>query len=254
MKIHPTAIIDPGADIAEDVEIGPHTIVESDVVIGEGCRIASSALIASGTRLAAGIKVFHSAVIGTIPQDLKFAGEYSTAEIGENTVIREFCTVNRGTADTGKTTVGENCLLMAYSHIAHDCRLGDQVIIANAVNMAGHVTIQDFVIIGGMTAIHQFVNIGLHCMIGGMFRITKDIPPYCIAGGWPVKYENVNSIGLQRRGFSTETRNAIKDAYRLIYHSGILRKEALIQLEGGEMIPEVKNIVEFYRKSQRGVI
>ena len=254
LRIHPTAIIDPAADIAEDVEIGPYTVIESDVVIGEGCRIASSALIASGTRLATGVKVFHSAVIGTIPQDLKFANENSTAEIGKNTVVREFCTINRATSATGKTIVGDDCLLMAYSHIAHDCVLGDKVILANAVNMAGHVTIQDFVIIGGIVAIHQFVNIGAHCMVGGMFRVTIDIPPYCIAGGFPMKYEGINAIGLHRRGFSTETRNAIKDAYRLIYHSGILRKEALIQLEQGEMIPEVKNIVEFYRKSQRGVI
>lgn len=254
MKIHPTAIVDSGAEIAEDVEIGPCSVVESDVVIDRGCRIESSALIASGARLAAGVKVFHGAVIGTIPQDLKFGGETTTAEVGENTVIREYCTINRGTKHRKRTTIGANCLLMAYSHVAHDCQIGNDVIIANAVNMGGHVIIGDYAIIGGIVAIHQFVHIGAYSMIGGLFRVPKDVPPYVLAGGNPLKYEGLNSVGLRRRGFNSEQRKAIKEAYRLIYQSNFLRSEALAKIKSERMIPEVENIVKFFDNSERGVI
>ena len=254
MNIHPTAVVDPGAEIEDDVKIGPYTIIESNVKIGKGCVIASGALVASGARLASGVRVFHGAVVGTIPQDLKFGGEDSTAEIGENTTIREFCTVNRGTVHSGKTAVGANCLLMAYTHVAHDCYLGENVILANAVNMAGHVHIGDYTIIGGMVAIHQFVQIGVHSMVGGMFRVARDIPPYCLAGGWPIKYEGLNLVGLRRRNFTPDIIDAIKEAYRLIYQSDILRKDALAQLEEQTSIPEINTIVQFFKRSQRGVI
>ena len=254
MSIHPSAIIDPKAEIGTDVEIGPLAVIEADVVIGEGCKIHSNSVLANGTRLAKNVQIFPGAVIGTAPQDLKYAGEITTAEIGENTVIREFCTVNRGTAHSGKTIVGADCLLMAYSHVAHDCRIGNKVILANACNMGGHVDIGDWVVVGGMVAIHQFVRIGEHAMIGGKYRVTQDIPPYCLAGGWDLKYEGLNSIGLKRRGFTAEQRKAIKDAYKLIYQSELLRTEALKKLKESDITPEVRKIIEFFENSERGVI
>jgi len=254
MSIHHTAIVDPGAVIHEDVEIGPHTIIESNVEIGKGCEIASSVLIASGSKLAEGVRVHHGAVIGTVPQDLKFGGEITVAEVGANTVVREYATINRGTAASGRTSVGSNCLLMAYSHVAHDCVIGNNVIMSNAVNMAGHVHIQDFAIISGIVAIHQFVNIGEHCMIGGLFRVPKDVPPYILAGGHPLKYEGLNLVGLKRRGFTVEQRNALKEAYRMIYQSELLRTDALAELKSNPMTPEVMRVVEFFENSQRGVI
>lgn len=254
MEIHPTAVVDSKAEIADDVIIGPFAVIESDVVIESGCEIGSSVLLASGARLGKNVKVFHGAVIGTVPQDLKFGGEITTAEIGDNTVIREYATVNRGTEQHWKTVVGANCLLMAYSHIAHDCSVGDNSILANSVNLAGHVTIQEFVIIGGIVGIHQFVNIGAHCFIGGMFRVTKDVPPFILAGGTPLRYEGLNSVGLKRRGFDAEQRKAMKDAYRLLYQSDLQRAEALAQIKSGMMTSDVEGIVKFFETSQRGVI
>ena len=254
MSIHPTAIVDPGAKIGAAVEIGPFAVIEDNVEIADRCVIGSTALIASGARLAEGVKVFHGAVIGTIPQDLKFDGEATTAEVGANTVVREFCTINRGTSHSRRTVVGANCLLMAYAHVAHDCVLGDQVILANAVNMGGHVMIGDWVIIGGMVAIHQFVHIGEHAMVGGKFRVAQDVPPYCLAGGWDLKYEGLNSIGLKRRGFGPEQRKALKDAYRMIYQSDLLRTEALKKLKESEMTVEVQKVAAFFERSERGVI
>ncbi len=254
MKIHPTALVDSGAELADNVEIGAHTIVESDVIIGSGCRIASNALIAAGTRLGAGVKVHHGAVIGTVPQDLKFKGEYTTAEIGENTVVREYATINRGTEYSLKTVVGRGCLLMAYSHVAHDCIIGDGVILSNGVQMAGHVTIHDFAIVSGLVAIHQFVHIGACSMIGGLFRVSKDVPPYILAGGLPLRYEGLNVVGLRRKGFNPEQRKAIKEAYRLIYQTDLTRSKALEQIKSNPMIPEVESIVKFFEASERGVI
>ena len=254
MKIHPTAIVDPNAELGEDVTIGPFAIVESDVIIGDGCKIGSSVLLASGARLGKNVSVFHGAAIGSVPQDLKFGGEKTTAEIGDNTVVREYVTVNRGTQAHNKSTVGANCLLMAYCHVAHDCIVGDNSILANSVNLAGHVTIEEFVIIGGIVGIHQFVNIGAHCMIGGMFRVTKDVPPYILAGGTPLRYEGLNSIGLKRRGFTPEQRKAIKDAYRMIYQSDVPRADALRKIKSQGMIPETERIINFFGNSERGVI
>ena len=254
MKIHPTALIDHEAKLGEGVEIGPYSIIQAGVEIGANCQIASNVLLASGAKLGNGVKVFHSAVIGTVPQDLKFGGEKTAAEVGDNTVVREFCTINRGTSATGYSSVGKDCLLMAYAHIAHDCHIGDNVIIANAVNMGGHVIIEDYVIIGGMVAIHQFVNIGRHSMIGGLFRVPKDVPPYILAGGHPLRFEGLNSLGLRRRGFTQEQRKAIKDAYRLLYQSDLNVSQALAKIKEGKITPEVQNIIDFYENSQRGVI
>jgi UDP-N-acetylglucosamine acyltransferase len=253
--IHPTAIVDPGAEIASDVTIGPHSIVESNVIIDAGCEIASNTFIASGTRLGKGIKVHHGAVIGSIPQDLKFGGEETTAEIGDNSVIREYCTINRGTSDKWKTTIGSNCLLMAYAHVAHDCTLGNHVIMANSVNLAGHVTIEEWAIIGGVVPVHQFVRIGKHSMIGGGFRVPMDICPYSLMGGYPMRVISVNHVGLSRRGFDEETIKTLKRAFKILFHSKLNTSQAFRRMdEEIEMTPEILDIREFFDSSERGVM
>jgi UDP-N-acetylglucosamine acyltransferase len=254
-EIHTTAIVHPNADIGDNVKIGPFTIVEDDVVIGKGSNIGSNVLLASGTRLGENCNVFNGAVLGTVPQDLKFGGEKTTLEVGNNTTIREFATLNRGTTDHWKTVVGSNCLLMAYSHVAHDCALGDNVIIANSVNMAGHVTIEDHVGIGGLTPIHQFVKIGKHTFIGGASKVRQDVPPFILAVDEPLRYGGLNKIGLKRRGFSQATLDNLKKAYRYIYHSKMLLTDALKKIEDElEPLSEVQEVVMFFRNSERGVI
>jgi UDP-N-acetylglucosamine acyltransferase len=255
LSIHQTAIIDKGAELGKNISVGPYTIIENDVMIADDVQIASHVLIASGTRIGEGTKVHHGAVLGTIPQDLKFKGEKTTLEIGKNNTIREYATLNRGTSDHWKTVVGDNCLLMAYSHVAHDCLIGNNVIIANSVNMAGHVTIEDYAGIGGLCPIHQFVRIGKHAFIGGGYRVPKDIPPYILAMGEPIRFGGLNSVGLTRRGFSAEILDMIKKAYRIIYRSNLLLKDALTQIES-EMghFEEIMYLVNFFKNSERGVI
>jgi len=255
MDKHPTAVVSPRAKIGQNVKIGPFAIIEDDVIIGDGCEIGSSALIADGTRLGDNCRVFHSAVLGTIPQDLKFKGEKTTLEIGNGVTIREFATLNRGTVDRLKTIIGENCLLMAYAHIAHDCILGKHVVIANAVNMAGHCIIEDYVGVGGMCPIHQFVRIGKHSFIGGGLRIHKDVPPFILAMGEPLRYGGLNNVGLKRREFSDEALAAIKKTYRILYQLNLTTQDALAKIEQEiEPIPEVRDIISFIRESERGVI
>lgn len=253
-KIHNTAIIHPNAQIADDVEIGQFTIVEDDVQIHSGTKISSNALIASGTRIGNNCNIFNGAVLGTVPQDLKFGGEKTTLEIGNNTTIREFATLNRGTTDHWKTVVGENCLLMAYSHVAHDCTLGNNVILSNSVNMAGHVTIEDYVIVSP-SLIHQFVKIGKHTFIGGGSKVRIDVPPFILAVDEPLRYGGLNSVGLKRRGFDDSMLASIKKAYKIIYRSKLLLADALKKVENElDQIDEVKDIVSFFRNSERGVI
>ena len=255
MSFHSSAIINPGAEIADDVEIGPFTVVEDDVRIAAGCKIGSHVLLAAGTRLGKGCIIHHGAVLGTNPQDLKFKGEKTTLEIGENTTVREYATLNRGTTDHWKTVIGSNCLLMAYSHVAHDCIIGNNTIIANSVNMAGHVSVGDFVGIGGLVPIHQFVKIGSHCFIAGGCKVPKDIPPYILALGEPIRYGGLNVIGLRRRGFTPETMQQIKKAYRFLFQSKLLLKEALQKIED-ELPPgpEIQYILSFIKSCERGVI
>ena len=254
-KIHPTAIVDPGAEIGQDVEIGPHAVIEDNVVIGRGTVIKAGAHIAWGCRLGKGVTVFSYAVVGTIPQDLKFGGEATTLEIGDRTVIREFATLNRGTLARGKTVVGSECFLMSYSHVAHDCIVGNHCILANSATLAGHVTIEDWVIAGGLVAVHQFVRIGCHAMIGGGWRVPKDVPPYTIAAGEPLKPVDLNKIGLQRRGFSEETVSRLKKAYKILFRSDTDMKRSLETLESlGDLGPEVEHLKSFVHSSERGVI
>lgn len=254
-KIHSTAIVNPRAELGDNVSIGPFTIVEEDVMIGDNCQIQSHTLLASGSRLGKEIFVGKGAVLGTKPQDLKFKGEKTNLEIGDGTVIREFATLNRGTSESYKTVIGKDCFIMAYAHVAHDCVLGDHVIIANAVNMGGHVIIEDYAGVGGLTAIHQFVHIGRHSFVGGGMRVTMDVPPYILATGEPIRYAGTNHVGLKRRGFSKETILEIKRAYRIIYKSSFTVSEAIKKIEESfEPIPEIQNILRFAKNSQRGLI
>jgi len=253
--IHHTAVVADGAVFGTDVKIGPHAVIENNVVIGDNAEIMAGAYIAEGARLGKSVKVFPYASVGTVPQDLKFEGEETLLEVGDRTVIREFATLNRGTHATGKTSVGTDCLLMSYSHVAHDCVVGDHCILANSATLAGHVTLEDWVILGGIVPIHQFVKIGRHVMVGGGWRVPKDIPPYVMAAGDPLKPIDINKIGLQRRGFTDETIANIRKAYKTIFRSKKNMTESLAALdELGDLGPEVEHFKEFIRSSERGVI
>lgn len=253
--IHPTALVDAAAEIAENVAIGPFAIVEANVQVADGCEIRPFVHLASGTRLGKDCRVFTGAVIGTVPQDLKFGGEETTVRIGDRTTIREYATINRGTKDHWETRVGSDCLIMSYAHIAHDCIIGNHCILANAVNLAGHVVIEDWASIGGMVPIHQFVRIGQHSFIGGGYRVAKDVPPYILAVNEPLTYAGLNAIGLRRRGFTEDQLLALKRAYKVIFRSNLNMSQAVQQLrEAGELTEEVKTVLEFIEKSERGII
>ena len=253
--IHKTALVNPKAELGEGVVVSPFSIIEKNVTIGDGTWIGPHVLVASGARIGKACKIHQGAVVCSIPQDLKFEGEETTLEIGDETVVREYCTLNRGTKDHWKTEIGKRCLLMAYAHVAHDCILGDNVIIANAVNMAGHVTIENFAGIGGMTPVHQFCRVGQHSFIGGGYRIVKDIPPYILAGAEPLKFGGVNSIGLRRRGFSDETILGIQRVYKIIYRKKLNVTQALTRIKDEfEIVDEIKTIVDFFETSERGVL
>ncbi len=254
-KIHPAAIVHPDAVIGSDVEIGPYVVIEDNVVVGNGSVIGAGAYIAWGARLGEEVKIFPHAVLGTIPQDLKFGGEETTLEIGDRTVIREFVTMNRGTSVHHKTVVGSDCLFMAYSHVAHDCIIGNNSILANCATLAGHVTIEDWAIVGGLVPVHQFVVVGCHTMIGGGWRVPKDVPPYTTAAGNPLKPVDINKIGLSRRGFSEEAISNLKKAYKILFRSKKNMKASLAELDSlGDLGKEVNHLKEFIRSSKRGVI
>lgn len=253
--ISPFAHIHPKATIGKDVKIGPFALIEKNVIIGDGSHIMSHVVIMKNTIIGKSCNIFPGAVLGAIPQDLKFDGEETTVEIGDNTTIRECVTVNRGTKDKWKTVVGGNCLLMAYCHIAHDCILGNHVIIANSVQLAGHVEIGDYAIIGGMAAAIQFSKIGAHSYIAGGTEVIKDVPPYIKAGRSPLSYVGVNSIGLQRRGFSNEKINSILEIYRNIYMRGLNITQATLLIEKELPDSEEKTeILQFIKESKRGIL
>jgi UDP-N-acetylglucosamine acyltransferase len=247
--------VHPDAKIGENVTIGPFVTIENDVVIGDNTYIYPNVVIMNGARVGKNCRIFPGAVISAIPQDLKFRGEETTAEIGDGTTIRECATVNRGTAAKGKTIVGNNCLLMAYSHTAHDCILGSNVILGNTSQLAGEVEVNDYAILSGGTLVHQFTQIGKHAMIQGGSRVNKDIPPYIIVGREPITYSGINIVGLRRRGFDNEKISAIQEIYRILYQSGLNYKEAVKQIE--ETVPssaEKESIVSFILNSQRGIV
>jgi UDP-N-acetylglucosamine acyltransferase len=252
--IHPTALIDESAEIGEGAVVGPYSVIGPNVVLGAGTRVASSVLIERDTTLGAECVIAHGAVLGSDPQDLKYAGEPTRLVVGDRTVIREYATVNRGTSALGFTRVGSDCLLMAYVHVAHDCQVGNHVVIANAVNMGGHVSIDDWAIVGGMTPIHQFVRVGAHAFIGGASRVAKDVPPYVKASGSPLQLYGLNSVGLQRRGFSDELRRELKRAYRLFFASTLNTTQALERARAElRLFPEVEAFLAFFESSDRGV-
>lgn len=247
--------IHPKATIGKDVTISPFVTVEEDVVIGDGCWLGPNCVIMSGTRMGKNCKVHSGAVVGGAPQDLKYNGEATTLEIGDNVTIREFCTLNRGTIDRMTTKIGNNCLLMAYVHIAHDCIIGDNVILANSVNVAGHVCIDDYAILGGVTAVHQFVKIGKHVMIGGGSLVRKDVPPYVKAAREPLAYIGVNSIGLQRREFTSETIENIHQMYRTLFQkSSNISKGAELVRETFASSKEKDELLKFIEESERGIM
>jgi UDP-N-acetylglucosamine acyltransferase len=251
----PLAYVHPEANIAENVVIEPFVSIDKDVIIGEGTRIGSSVTIMPGVRIGKNCRIFPGAVIGAAPQDLKFRGEYSTVEIGDNTTIREFVTINRGTVAKGKTVVGNNCLLMAYVHVAHDCIVGNDVILVNNTQLAGEVIIDDFAILGGMTAVHQFVRVGSHVMVSGGSLVRKDIPPFIKAGREPLSYVGINSIGLRRRNFSNEKIREVQEIYRYIYQKGLNISQAVEIIEA-EMpaSTERDEVLLFIKDSKRGII
>jgi len=253
--IQPLAYIHPQAKIADNVIIEPFAIIHKNVEIGEGSWISSHAVINEGARIGKNVKIFPGAIISAVPQDLKYDGEDTITIIGDNTTIREYATIHRGTKAAGRTEVGSNCLIMEYVHIAHDCIVGNNCILANTVQLAGHVTVDDWAIIGGVTAVHQFTRIGAHVMISGGSLVRKDVPPYIKAGREPLVYAGINSIGLRRRGFTNEKINEIQEVFRIIYLSGTQLTKALDKVEL-ELQPsrERDEVLNFIRNSERGIM
>lgn len=246
-------IIHPSAKIGEDVHIGPFSYIDKNVTIGDGTWIGPNVTLFEGSRIGKNCKIFPSAVIGGIPQDLKFKGEETTVEIGDNTTIRECVTINRGTTYADKTVVGKNCLLMAYAHVAHDCILGDQVILANNVNLAGHVEIEDWAILEGLVQVQQFIKIGTHSFIAGASLVRKNVPPYVKAAREPLSYAGVNTIGLRRRHFSTEQINRIQEIYRILFVRGYNVTHALQIIEDSfEDTSERAVILNFIKRTNDG--
>jgi UDP-N-acetylglucosamine acyltransferase len=254
-QIHPTAIINPKAELGNDIIIGPYVNIEDNVIIGNGTKIMQGAFIGYGARIGQNCTIHPHAIISNVPQDLKFKDVPSTGEVGDGTVIREFATLHRGTEARMRSAVGKNCFIMAYAHIAHDCLLGDNVILANSVQMGGHTTIDSFATIGGLTAIHQFSKIGSYVMVGGNCSVRKDVPPYGLYTGEPLAFMKLNIIGLRRKGFSPETIRTIEKAYNILYGSKTIFSKAIQSIKDTmEITPEVQNIISFVEQSDRGIV
>ena len=254
-RSHPTAIISRDAEVATDVEVGAYAIIGENCVVPSGCIIAPRATLERNVILGTNVQVGIGTILGGPPQDLKFAGEETTVEIGEGTVIREYTTINRGTSQSFKTTVGRNCLLMSYVHLGHDCHVGNNVILSNVVQLAGHVIIDDKAILSGLSAVHQFVRIGRHSFIGGCSRVSKDIPPFLKAVGNPVRLYGLNTVGLQRSGMDEATIRELKRAYRLLFRSDLNVTQAMERVQNEiEASSEVRELIQFVEASERGVV
>ena len=254
-RIHPSAMVDPGAELDASVIVGPWSIIGPNVQVGAGTEIGPHVLIEKDTTVGESCRISQGAVLGTDPQDLKYGGEDTRLVVGSRTTIREYATLNRGTAASGETSVGNDCMLMAYSHIAHDSRIGNNVVLANAVNMAGHVLIEDWAIVGGLTAIHQFVRIGTHAFLGGATRCSQDVAPFCRVAGAPAKLYGLNSVGLDRRGFTDEMKRELKKAYRIVFQSSLNISQALARAhEELRIYPEIEHFLSFIEASERGMI
>jgi UDP-N-acetylglucosamine acyltransferase len=253
--IHPMTNIDPAAQIAEGVSVDSFSTIYADVEIGEGTWIGPNVTIMDGARIGKNCKIFPGAVISAVPQDLKYKGEKTTAVVGDNVLIRECVTINKGTAAKGSTTVGNNCLLMAYVHVAHDCEVGNNVILVNSVGLAGEITVGDYAYIGGQVGVHQFVNIGAHTMVQGGSLVGKDIPPFVMAGRYPVQYTGLNVIGMRRRGFDNDRIDQIHEIYRLVYNQGLNTSQAIEEIIRSTP-PGIDRdeITGFIKNSKRGII
>jgi UDP-N-acetylglucosamine acyltransferase len=253
--IHPTAVVHPQAKLGHNVQIGPHTVIGPNVDIGPDCEIGSSVLIDGNTSLGRGNRVFHGAAIGCDPQDLKYGGEESFVEIGDENTIREYVTIHQATGEGEKTRVGDHNLLMAYVHIAHNCHIHSNIVIANAVNLAGHVEVEDYATIGGMTPVHQFVRVGSYAFVGGGSRLPQDVPPFIKVAGNPVEVAGVNSIGLKRHNFSDEELANLKKAYRLLYRSALNVSQALERIASEcKLTKHIEDLMAFIRRSERGIV
>lgn len=255
MKIHKTAIVHKKAKIGKGVSIGPYTIVGENVEIGDGCQIGPHSFLDGWTKIGKNCRIIGQAAIGTPPQYLEYKGEKTKVTIGENNIIREFVTINRGTKEGGEETrIGNNCFLMAYVHIAHDCQIGNGVTLANVATLGGHVIVEDYAIIGGIVPVHQYVCIGTHAMIGGGSRVPKDVVPYTLSAGIPLRVSGINTIGLKRHGFSTKEISVLKEAFRLIFRSKLNRSQAIGRIEKElEKTDSIKHLLEFLRTSKRGI-
>ncbi|MCX7970193.1 MAG: acyl-ACP--UDP-N-acetylglucosamine O-acyltransferase [Negativicutes bacterium] len=253
-RIHDSAVIHASARLGVDVCVGPYAVIGENAVIGDHCEIMAHAVIEANTVMGNGNKVFPGAVIGAEPQDLKFRGESSCVVIGDNNRFRECMTVNRATGEGGKTIIGSGCLFMAYTHVAHNCLIGNNVVLANSVALAGHIEVDDRVVIGGLAGVHQFVKIGRNAMIGGASKVVHDVPPFVIADGRPAKVCGLNSVGLSRAGMSRDVRQQIKQAYKILYRSGLSLSEAIAVMEQElEMIEEIEQMLRFLRNAERGI-
>ncbi len=254
MAIHETAIISEDAKLEDGVCVGPYAVIDANTRIGAGTSIGPHCVVGEFTTIGKNCQVFSGAVVGSITQDKKFTQKKSFLEIGDNNIIREYATINRGTEESSKTKIGNNCLLMAYSHVAHDCIIGDDVVIANCGTLAGHVVLEDGVIVGGLAAIHQFVRIGTLAIIGGCSKVVQDIAPYAMADGHPAKIYKINAVGLERAGFTDESRNNLKRAFKIIFFMKLNIKNALSEIE--KQLPQTKEIItllNFIKNSERGI-
>jgi UDP-N-acetylglucosamine acyltransferase len=255
MSKYPLANVHPEAKIGNNVTIEPFATVQKDVVIGDDCWIGPNAIIWDGSRLGKNVKVYPGASVSSIPQDLKFSGEQTETHIGDNTVIREYVTISRGTTDKFKTVIGKNCLLMAYVHVAHDCMIGNNCILVNTVQVAGHVTIEDWAIIGGASALHQFVKVGAHVMLSGGSLVRKDVPPFTKAAREPLSYAGINTVGLRRRGFTSEKISEIQEIYRYVFMKGLNITKALELVENTVATSQERDyILNFIKTSERGIM
>ncbi len=252
--IHPTAIVGHNAEIGRNVRIGPYAIVEDNVTIGDNAIIHPHAVIGGFTTIGDRCEIFPGAAVGLRCQDLKYAGETTYVEIGARTVIRECVTVNASTGEGSKTIVGEDCFLMAYSHVGHNCRLGNEVIMANAASLAGHILIEDNAVIGGLVGIHQFVRVGTLTMIGGLSKVNQDVPPYSLSDGVPCSVVDINAVGLRRHGFSSETRQVIHRAFKILFKSGLATSHAVAIVRSDlPPLPQIEHLLEFIANSKRGI-
>ncbi|MCD6473053.1 acyl-ACP--UDP-N-acetylglucosamine O-acyltransferase [Candidatus Aerophobetes bacterium] len=252
--IHPTAIIDPKAELDENVEVGPYSIIEKNVKISKGTKVGPQVLLKEWITIGKDCTIGKGVIIGTLPQDVNFNGKKSFVKIGDRNLIREYVTIHRGTKEESITQIGNDNFLMAYVHVAHNCKIEDKVIIANVGNLAGYVTVEKNAMIGGLVGVHQYVRIGAYSIIGGCSKVTKDVPPYVRADGHPSIVKGLNSVGLRRAHFSPETRSILKKAYKILFKSGLNTTQALKKIDDGlELIPEIKHLCEFIKNSQRGI-